>query len=197
MAVAKRKDNSLQEEDGVADFSGADRDPLEAREDVWRMSVFFFLETMWCPEKNCMYRKTPHSQSRQNTLTSCGKQMSIWTIWTRAVSMSNGILMEIEFSLKVDSDPRDSASSANVYARLSWVDGRVTHIQVLCGQAARHRRKLHGIPPGQVADFDVIILNVRKQLEIQVEPAMPRVARKRIPTAKRQKQKVEMSSVAS
>ena len=32
----------LQEEGGVADFSEADRDAMEAREDILSMSVFFF-----------------------------------------------------------------------------------------------------------------------------------------------------------
>ena len=55
--------DSWEEEGGVADFSEADRDALEAREAFWSMS------TVSCPENNCMYRKSHNSQIRLNTLT--------------------------------------------------------------------------------------------------------------------------------
>ena len=38
------RDNSLQEEGGVADVSEADRDAMEAREDFWSMSGEFIYD---------------------------------------------------------------------------------------------------------------------------------------------------------
>ena len=60
----------LPEAGGGADFHGADREALEAREDLRSMSVDFFVATMSRRENNCMHRKSRHSQFRQNTLTS-------------------------------------------------------------------------------------------------------------------------------
>ena len=49
--------DSLQEEGGVAEFSEADRDAMEAREDVWSMSGEFIYRHNVVPENNCMYRE--------------------------------------------------------------------------------------------------------------------------------------------
>ena len=49
------------------------------------------------------------------------------------------------------------------------------------------------MPPDKVEEFDAIVQNLRKKLEIPVRPAMPCVARVRIPTAKTPKQKVPVS----
>ena len=49
--------------------------------------------------------------------------------------------------------------------------------------------------PDEVEDFDVIVRNARKKLEIPVEPAMPCVTRKRFPSAKALNQKVAVSKV--
>ena len=111
------RDNSLQEEDGVADFSGADRDPLEAREDVWRMSVFFSKpcgaqRTIVCTERLLIPNSVKiHWRRAANKCQfgQFGREQYRWVMeyWWK-----------LEFSLKVDSDSRDSASSANVYTRL-------------------------------------------------------------------------------
>ena len=101
-----RRDPS-QEDGGVADASEADRDPMEAREDVWSMSAEFFLSPpCHASENNCMYRKSHHSQFRQNTLTSWGKQKLVWTIGQGPVLLMYGTLVEMKFPLKVGADPR-------------------------------------------------------------------------------------------
>ena len=51
------RDNSLQEEGGISDSSEADRDAMEAG-----------VATTSCPENNCMYRKSHHSQFLKKTL---------------------------------------------------------------------------------------------------------------------------------
>ena len=63
------RSDSSQEVVGVANFSEADRVATEAMEYFWSMSgAFLFIATMSCPENT--YRKSSHSQFRQNTLTS-------------------------------------------------------------------------------------------------------------------------------
>ena len=58
------------------------------------------------------------------------------------------------------------------------------------------KRTIHNIPPDYVEEFDAIIPNARKKLEIPVEPAMPCVARKRFLTTKTQNtHKVAVSKV--
>ena len=61
--------NSLQEEDGVADFSEADRGAMEAREDFRCMSVELVYRHHVMPREHLHIPKE-HSQIRQNTLTS-------------------------------------------------------------------------------------------------------------------------------
>ena len=40
-------------------------------------------------------------------------------------------------------------------------------------QVARQKRKIHDILPDEVEEFDAVIKNTRKKLNIPVEPAVP------------------------
>ena len=60
-------------------------------------------------------------------------------------------------------------------------------------QAARQRRQIHGILLDEVEKFDATVQNVRKKLEMPVEPAVLCVTQVRIPTAKAPTQKVAVS----
>ena len=115
------RDNSLQEEESQT-FLKLIATPWKQKEDVWSVSGEPYLSPPCsCPENTCMYRKSYHSQFRQNTLKSRGKQKPIWTIWKRVVSMylwstdGIGILYE-------------SWSGSN--QGYSWMDGRLTKTQV-------------------------------------------------------------------
>ena len=46
------------------------------------------------------------------------------------------------------------------------------------------RGQIHDIPPDEVEELDAILQKDRKKMEMPMEPAMPRVARKRALTAK-------------
>ena len=60
-------------------------------------------------------------------------------------------------------------------------------------QAARQMKKNHDIFPYEAEEFDAVVQNARRKMEIPVEPAMPCVTRARIPTAKAPTQKVAVS----
>ena len=122
--------------------------------------------------------------------------------------------MEIDFSLKVGSDPRDSETLKKRPPQGSaWVDCRLTKTQVTsrpetiwpgvwssvpkCDQqkakqqwdsdkpkiqSARHKRENHDILLAKLKNLTHF--SERQKWHITVEPAMPCVARKRIPTAK-------------
>ena len=57
--VQSVKGDSLQEEGGVADFSGADRDAVEAREDFWRMAGEFTCRNHVVPSEIVCVPKEP------------------------------------------------------------------------------------------------------------------------------------------
>ena len=120
------KDDSLQQEFAVAVFF---LKLIATQRKRGNMSgvrlVNLFIDTMSCPENGRMYRQSQHSQSRWK-LTSWDKHKPIRTNLERAVT-----LKETTFSLKVGSDPRDSASWTSVHHKVySWVDGRSTKTQV-------------------------------------------------------------------
>ena len=50
-------------------------------------------------------------------------------------------------------------------------------------QAGHQMRNIHDISSDDVQEFDAIVRNARKKLEIPVKPAMPRAKQVRIPTA--------------
>ena len=51
--------DSLQEEGGVADFSEADRDAMEARKDFWSLSGGFFPPPYHAQRTTFMHQKSP------------------------------------------------------------------------------------------------------------------------------------------
>ena len=59
--------------------------------------------------------------------------------------------------------------------------------------AARQMKKNHDFFPDDAEEFDAVVQNARKKMEIPVELAMPCVTRVRIPTAKAPTQKVAVS----
>ena len=71
------------------------------------------------------------------------------------------------------------------------------HRKTLKFKLHARRRNIHDNLPDEDEDFDAIVLNARKKLDIPVEPAMPCVAWKHIPTAaKTQKHKFAVSKVS-
>ena len=85
----------MHEECGVEDFSEADRDAMEAREDVWRMSGGCFLKAnMSCCEN-----------------IACTERVVI-PIPLKYIGVVRQLvrdLWELEFIVKVEPDPRGSA----------------------------------------------------------------------------------------
>ena len=57
-------------------------------------------------------------------------------------------------------------------------------------QASRQMKKITIFFPDEAEEFDAVVQNARKKMEIPVELAMPCVTRVRIPTAKAPTQKV-------
>ena len=53
--------DSLQEEGGVADFSEADRDAMEARKDFWSLSGGFFPPPYHAQRTTFMHQKSQHT----------------------------------------------------------------------------------------------------------------------------------------
>ena len=118
------KDDSLQQEFAVAVFF---LKLIATQRKRGNMSgvrlVNLFIATMSCPENGRMYRQSQHSQSRWK-LTSWDKHKPIRTNLERAVT-----LKETAFSLKVGSDPRDSASWTSVHHKVYswWMADRPKH----------------------------------------------------------------------
>ena len=78
--------------------------------------------TRSCPESTCMYRKSHHSQFRQNILD---KQQPIWTVRKRALSMIHGTSMGKNFCKleRIHEIPHPEQASTQGFL---WVDSRLT-----------------------------------------------------------------------
>ena len=83
--------------------------------------------TRSCPESTCMYRKSHHSQFRQNILD---KQQPIWTIRKRALSMIHGSSMKKKPSESWNASPRFRIPNKRPVKGYLWVDSRLTKTQV-------------------------------------------------------------------
>ena len=141
LAQANPQDKKLAR--NVKPYAGAERVPCtlgEARGDLlarrrrsWRMCGIWFIVTMSSPENNCVYRKSHRSQFLVRHIDVVRQQKTIWTIWKRAVSTTDGTLTDEELSQKVGPDPCDSAhfNKTSTPRCDSWVDGRETKTQVI------------------------------------------------------------------
>ena len=209
MTLCRAQGISLQQEGGVAHFFEADRDPVEEREDIWGLSGNFYLSPR-CPVNKCVCVPKKSSFPISSKYIDIVRQKPIKTISESSIGFTIFRILNMRPHQGYSwVDGRLDQNKSHIETRNNLARSVVIHVQ-MCSkerkaemghckknkiQAARQKSKIHDILPDGVEEFNTTIQNARKPLEIQVEPAMSRVKRKRIVT--RQDTDAESCSVKS